>query len=206
MLNPFKEVQWRPDEAARRQFGRSWVIGWPVIACLFLVIGWLRRGQWDANLSFSLWLGGVGAGLGAVCWAVPAIARPFYVVWYAFACCMGLVMGNLIFGIFYFIILTAFGLVKRLFNPRSFPKGFDKTAPTYWRDVKPVADPARYYKKSQFEQAGQEKETGLVGEMLAMLRENRKLWMVPLVGFLLLLGLLVILSATGAAPFIYTLF
>ena len=61
-------------------------------------------------------------------------------------------------------------------------------------------------KKSAFEQAGSQGEASLVGELLAMMRQNKKYWLIPLVVLLLLFGVLLILGTTAAAPFIYTLF
>jgi hypothetical protein len=46
----------------------------------------------------------------------------------------------------------------------------------------------------------------VVGELWAMLLERKKYWLMPVVLVLLLLGVLVFLSGTAAAPFIYTLF
>lgn len=57
-----------------------------------------------------------------------------------------------------------------------------------------------------FEQLGEEPQLSLVGEFLLFIRENKAWWMIPILAVLGLLGLLVMLSATGAAPFIYTLF
>jgi Family of unknown function (DUF5989) len=54
-------------------------------------------------------------------------------------------------------------------------------------------------------QAGGPRAT-LVGEFVTFLRQNKKWWIAPIVISILLLGLLVILGGTGAAPFIYTLF
>ncbi len=64
-------------------------------------------------------------------------------------------------------------------------------------DLKPTND---------FEQAGQQKQAGIVQEFIAFLRENKKFWMIPLLLALLALGALLILGGTAAAPFIYTLF
>jgi hypothetical protein len=49
-------------------------------------------------------------------------------------------------------------------------------------------------------------EKSFIGELWTMLREKKKYWLMPIVVVLLLLGVLVILSGTAAAPFIYTLF
>jgi hypothetical protein len=48
--------------------------------------------------------------------------------------------------------------------------------------------------------------TTLIAEFFAFLRANKKWWIAPIVISILLLGLLVILGGTAAAPFIYTLF
>jgi hypothetical protein len=61
-------------------------------------------------------------------------------------------------------------------------------------------------KRSAFETSGEEKESSLMGEFLAMLKENKKYWLIPILVILLLFGVLIILGSTAAAPFIYTLF
>lgn len=45
----------------------------------------------------------------------------------------------------------------------------------------------------------------LLGEFIAFLRHNKKWWLLPILLVLLLFGVLIFLSGTGAAPFIYTL-
>lgn len=61
-------------------------------------------------------------------------------------------------------------------------------------------------KPNEFEQAAEKASRGILGECAAFLATNRKFWMIPLLLVLLLITVLVILGATGAAPFIYTLF
>jgi hypothetical protein len=46
----------------------------------------------------------------------------------------------------------------------------------------------------------------LTRELWLFLKENKKWWLLPLIATILLLGALVFLSGTPAAPFIYTLF
>lgn len=50
------------------------------------------------------------------------------------------------------------------------------------------------------------RESSFLGELLGLIREKKKYWLIPIVIVLLLLGVLVLLSGTAAAPFIYTLF
>ena len=57
-----------------------------------------------------------------------------------------------------------------------------------------------------FEKAARSKPPGLWRELWALLRANKKWWMLPIFIVLFLLSLLVLLAGTGFAPFIYTLF
>lgn len=50
------------------------------------------------------------------------------------------------------------------------------------------------------------KRTGLVTEFVGFLKENKKWWLAPIILSILLLGALVVLGGSAAAPFIYTLF
>jgi hypothetical protein len=47
----------------------------------------------------------------------------------------------------------------------------------------------------------------IVGEFWVFLRQRKKLWLMPIVMLLLVLGLVIVLTAKSAlAPFIYSLF
>lgn len=47
----------------------------------------------------------------------------------------------------------------------------------------------------------------LMGEIWLFLRENKKLWLMPIMALLLLMGALLIFAQTSAlAPFIYSIF
>lgn len=146
MINPFKEVNWQPDTAAKRKFAKSLIIGFPIIAALFLIAGWISKGTW--NLDFPLKLGGIGAAAGALFWLVPAIAGPFYKAWYAIACCIGFVLSNVLLGGFYYTLLTGIGLLRRTIGKPPIRKELDRSAATYWLDADQPTDPKRYF--SQF--------------------------------------------------------
>ena len=147
MINPFAEVQWNPDSAERRKFAKSLIVGFPVLAVVFLSIGWMAKGSWDANLRFSLWLGCSGAAAGSIFWIVPQVARPFYTAWYFLACCIGIVVGNVLLAGFYYLIFSPMAMIRRGMGKRAFRKSFDKAAASYWNDVKPVSDPGRYFRQ-----------------------------------------------------------
>ncbi len=61
-------------------------------------------------------------------------------------------------------------------------------------------------RKSSFERAASQSSSGLLAEYLQFLSRNRKFWLVPIVAFLLLIGLLVMLGGSVAGAFIYTFF
>lgn len=55
-------------------------------------------------------------------------------------------------------------------------------------------------------QAASGDRSGLLREFVEFLGENKKWWLAPIIVSILLLGALVLLGGTAAAPFIYTLF
>jgi hypothetical protein len=59
---------------------------------------------------------------------------------------------------------------------------------------------------NDFEKLAQQKRTSLVGEFIEFLKHNKKWWLLPILIILLGLGLLVLLSSSAVAPFIYPLF
>ncbi len=58
----------------------------------------------------------------------------------------------------------------------------------------------------ELERQASQSQRNIVGEFVDFLLHNKKWWLTPIVLVLLLVGLLVVLGGTGAAPFIYTLF
>ncbi len=61
--------------------------------------------------------------------------------------------------------------------------------------------------KSDFEsQAQNHSEIGFFRELLGFMINNKKWWLLPILVTLGLVGVLILLSTTAAAPFIYTLF
>ena len=144
MLNPFKDTDWNPDRAARRRFARSLVIGFPIIAALFALSGWVKGHTFHG---WTLWLGIGGAALGAVLWLVPQIAKPFYLVWYFLACCIGIVTSNALLIAAYYLVFTPVGLLMRLLGRDPMKRRPDPQATTYWRKAEAVTDPARYYRQ-----------------------------------------------------------
>ncbi|MBK8980563.1 MAG: hypothetical protein IPM29_32065 [Planctomycetes bacterium] len=59
---------------------------------------------------------------------------------------------------------------------------------------------------NEFLEAGKGESKSILGEFLSFMGENKKWWLTPFLIVFGLLGVLLALGATGAAPFIYTLF
>ena len=57
-----------------------------------------------------------------------------------------------------------------------------------------------------FEELDAEGRTGFFTEFVYFLNQNKKWWLLPILLVLALFGLLMLLSATAVAPFIYTFF
>ena len=62
------------------------------------------------------------------------------------------------------------------------------------------------HKGSDFQKIANSQRTSLLSEFWSLLKHNKKWWLLPILIVLFLLGLIVILGGTAAAPFIYPLF
>lgn len=144
MINPFKDTNWRPDTAELRTFGRSLLVGFPGLAAVFsLVIGW-RLHVWPA---WPLWMAGVGALAGLLFSVVPALARPVYVLWYFLACCIGIVVSNVVMALLYYAVVTPVGICLRLCGRDPMRRKFDRGAQTYWLDAEKPGDAKSYFRQ-----------------------------------------------------------
>lgn len=61
-------------------------------------------------------------------------------------------------------------------------------------------------KAADFAAGASEESSGLMSEFFQFLSHNKKWWLLPILLVLALVGVLVVLGGTAAAPFIYTLF
>lgn len=61
-------------------------------------------------------------------------------------------------------------------------------------------------RQTEFEAAGEQKPLSILQEFALFVTESKKWWLLPILAALSLMGLLIALSATGVAPFIYSLF
>jgi hypothetical protein len=145
MINPFKQVNWNPGARDRRKFSQSLLIGFPCMAIALLLMGRLATGSW--NFPLAVKVGGIGAAAGLVFLVAPALIKPFYLAWYFLACCIGLVIGNLLLVIVFYSILTGIGLLLRAVRRTAIRRTPDKRATTYWQEARQPTDLRRYYRQ-----------------------------------------------------------
>ena len=70
-----------------------------------------------------------------------------------------------------------------------------------------MSNPQRPTEDDKFlDAASHERERGLVSEFIGFMSENKVWWMTPILLVLGLVGVLLVLGATGALPFVYSLF
>lgn len=60
--------------------------------------------------------------------------------------------------------------------------------------------------EEDFAKQAKGRRNSLAMELVDFLKHNKKWWLVPIIICMMLLGTLVALGSSGAAPFIYTLF
>ena len=146
MINPFKEINWKPARGDLRTFAWSLIIGFPCIALFFFFARWIRiRGIPDPH--FFLLLGCIGGAVGLVCLVVPVIARPLYYIWYAIAAAIGLFMANLIFSIMFFAVFTPLAIVIRLLGRDALNLKWKRSAPSHWQDAPPMRPAGDYFRQ-----------------------------------------------------------
>jgi hypothetical protein len=146
MINPFKEINWKPDSKELRKFAWSLIVGFPFVASfLFLAQGIKTHALPGAHVF--LMLGGIGAGVGLVCLLIPSIAKLLYPIWYFLAACIGIVMANLILMLLFFGLFAPMGLFMRLVGRDPLNLKWKRSATSHWIDAPPPPPASQYFRQ-----------------------------------------------------------
>ncbi len=146
MINPFKEINWNPDSAALKSFGRTILSGCVVIAAI--LGAWTGWGKALAADTFRL--PAILIGIGLVVFILTRIpgraALPVYRLWFAVGASIGIVISNLFLIIFYYLFFTPLALALRLAgrDPLKLKK---PTRNTNWQEHRQIKDLERYFKQ-----------------------------------------------------------
>lgn len=129
----------RPDRRELRKF--SWVVGG--ILLLLAAFLWYRDPA-HGTAPVLAWIGAPLIALGTV---VPGVLKPLYYAWMSLAVVLGFVMTRVLLTVFFFVVLTPFGLVIRLLGRDLLHRRLDRQAATYWLDKEyPIRDRTRFEK------------------------------------------------------------
>jgi hypothetical protein len=121
------EINWRPKDRQLRQFGLIALVALPFL-------GWV----WNLN-AMGVWtLGGIGAVAGLLALAYPNALRVPYLVLTLLTFPIGLVIGEVVLFLGYFLVFVPIGLLVRLFGRDELQLRIDPAASTYWQ---PKAQP-----------------------------------------------------------------
>jgi hypothetical protein len=142
MINPYADINWRPDRQDCRAFAKSVVIGFPMIAVTFAVLVRWQTGVWA---EWPWWLGVIGFTLGVVCGLCPPFAKLVYVAWHALGGAVGFVVSNLLLVATFYLIVTPIGLVLRCVGKDPLERRIDRDAQSYWKDEEKRVDDAQEY-------------------------------------------------------------
>lgn len=145
MINPFTEINWRPDSDDIKGFGRSVFTGFLCVAFLLFIYNAVRYHSFGI---LPLCLVSFGFVLLVVSHAAPVVIMPFYYIWYFVATCIGIIISNIFLIFFFYCILTPFAVVARIMTGRD-PLNLKKTnsAASYWHEYRQEASLKRYFKQ-----------------------------------------------------------
>ena len=125
------------SRAALRRFGLA-------VGGVFAVLGGLLA--WKSGWSPGPWTVGflvAGGVLMLFGLMAPRLLGGPYRVWMAFALALGVVMSRVLLTLFFFLVLTPVGWVRRTFGDSPVRTEPDPSAETYWQKREDPADPER---------------------------------------------------------------
>jgi hypothetical protein len=141
------KMSWNPPERQLRQFGYCALVGLPLIA--WMLLGWKAPAAWTHSDQTFLWcFAGVGGLFFALGLAWPAGLRPLFVVTSIVTIPIGMIVGEALLIVIYFMVFTPVALFFRLIGRDVLARRFDGAASTYWITRSQTIDPLQYYRQS----------------------------------------------------------
>lgn len=118
------------------------------------LVGWLLAGRpvgeaWDVRAAWILGLlAGVGGLLVASAAIAPRVLRYVFVAATVVTYPIGLIVGELMLVVIYFLVFTPVAVVFRLIGRDALARKIDRGAATYWRAKEPRGDVESYFRQS----------------------------------------------------------
>jgi hypothetical protein len=133
------EINKNPSPRDLRWFG-------VIVAAVLGLIGLVARFLWAApKVAMVLWI--AAAAIFVVYYAVPPLRRWMYIGWMYLVFPIGFVIGHVLLGIAYYLVLTPVGLLMRLFRYDPMTRRFEPDAASYWIERRPADDKKRYFRQ-----------------------------------------------------------
>lgn len=139
-----RQVRAQATPAACRRFGFMLLGGLPVAGGFWLLLLRFRTGGWAWPVLAGFVLAALVLGLSVL--LAPAWARLLYVGWHVVTRAIETALTWLVLALVFWLVITPVGLVRRN-RPGPFRRGPGRGPDSYWQEVPPVKDPARYYRQ-----------------------------------------------------------
>ncbi len=143
------EIDWDPSPKMLRTFG---LIGLIVFLLLAAIVFFAHKIMfWSVAPGVVTPLAGVLAALGVVCGAAamtaPKALWPLYIFLTVVFYPIGAVVGYLMMGVIFFLVITPISIIFKLIGRDSMTRRFDPAAATYWIKRRPPASVKRYLRQ-----------------------------------------------------------
>ena len=146
MINPFREINWHPEEAEITTYGSSMLIGFSIVATLIFLVGVFRL-PLDQAIATPLVVFLVGFFIYALSRLSFEVCRPVYLVWHFLAACVGIVVANLALFLFFHLVFSPFAVLARWSTGRDpLILRKDPERKSFWITSKPRRNLKSYFK------------------------------------------------------------
>ena len=147
MINPFEQINWKPEEKDLKSFAKSLFIGFIVIGTIIFAINCFKMPFQKALFLHGMFaVGGIVVFL--ISQMIPKILIPLYYPWFFISACIGIVVSNLILTMFFYLFFTPFAIGMKLLTGRDPLQLRRKTdAKSYWCTCRQNKDLSRYLKQ-----------------------------------------------------------
>jgi multisubunit Na+/H+ antiporter MnhG subunit len=143
----FVKIDWNPPARQLRQFGWISLAAFPLLVWLFsgrpVVHGWTQPKVVALAAAFAV--GSVFAVFGTV---RPQWLRPAFVGMMIVGFPIGVVVGEVLFAVVFFVVITPVALYFKLIGRDALERRIDKNAETYWKPRKQPSGPESYLRQS----------------------------------------------------------
>jgi hypothetical protein len=129
--------------AACRKFGLTLLGGLPLAGFIWVLMLRFLTGRWIWSVEFGFCVAALLLGGGTLVSA--GWARRVYIGWHAATRTIELGLTWVLLFVLFWLVITPVGLVRR--RAGGFMRGPLTGRKSYWQEVPPVKDPARYYRQ-----------------------------------------------------------